>query len=257
MIQNTAAPRLLNAVRPTRTAVPNQEREWVFSPNSLAQNLLAITIFLAGIYLVFGYIFRDALDSESKTVLFLAGLFDLQGENNIPAIFSALLLLLASGLLLFIYRTGKGAGRAHYWRLLSLIFFFLALDEAFAIHETISLSTGFLIPKNSGGWFGWAWVIPYGIATLLICLYFLRFLMQLPIRTARFFIAAGGLYIFSALCLEMFESFLFANWGWTLLFRIVSDAEEVLEMSGVILFLYALLDYLSPQNKQIIVRTES
>lgn len=255
MNQNTAVQQLASAVRPVPTSASAKEREWVFSPYSFSLGLLLVVGLLSIFYFVFGYVFRDALDSQSRMVLCLAGLFDLQGENNLPAIFSALLLLLASGLLLFIYRTSHGAGQAHYWRLLSLLFFFLSLDEAFLVHESINIASGGLTPNNSGGWFGWAWVIPYGVATLLVSLYFLRFLIQLPRKTARLFVLSGGLYVFSALCLEMFESFLITNWGWSLLFRVVSDAEEVLEMAGVILFLYALLDYLSPQNKQIVIRT--
>lgn len=257
MNQASALQRMAALLRPAPAAASVTNRELRFSPRSFAKNLLVFTALLAGCFFLFGYVFRDALDSTNSIMLFLASLFDLQSENNVPAIFSALLLLLCSGLLLFIYQTGRGAGQPHHWRLLSVILFFLALDEAFTIHESINGSAAVLIPENSGGWFGWAWVIPYAIVSLIAGIYFIPFIFQLPRRTGRLFFASGLLYVASALGLEMVESFLVSNWGWSILFKVVGDAEEILEMWGIILFIYALLDYLSPKNKQIVLRAEN
>jgi hypothetical protein len=140
-----------------------------------------------------------------------------------------------------------------YWCVLALAFVFLAADEAFEIHEKL------IVPLRSrfdtGGVFFYTWVIPYGIATLLFGLAYLRFLLRLPRQTAALFVVAGAVYISGALGMEMVGGLLADQGGvHTIAYVLAQTTEETLEMSGVVLFTYAVADYLSRELGGISIR---
>lgn len=62
-------------------------------------------------------------------------LFDLNGEENIPAFYSAALLLSAAVLLGRIAFLKRRSRYCLYWASLSMLFVYLSVDEAMAIHE--------------------------------------------------------------------------------------------------------------------------
>jgi hypothetical protein len=77
-------------------------------------------------------------------------LFDVDGEQNIPSLYSASALLLCSILLATITYAKKLAGDAYvrHWGTLSIIFLFLSLDEALSLHEVL---TEYRSPKKGYG----------------------------------------------------------------------------------------------------------
>ncbi len=172
------------------------------------------------------------------------GLFHLNGESNIPAAYSALILLLAALLLGVIAwaRRRSGQADAASWKALTLIFGFLALDEAAMLHERTADITRSLIQTD--GILHYAWVVPYGVLALLVGLAFLRFLRQLPPRIRNRVILAGGLYVMGALGFELLEGLVVsAADGPSVLNEGLIVVEEGLEMLGVVLFIGALLSY--------------
>lgn len=89
----------------------------------------------------------------------LVEFFHVGGEYNPQAWYSSLLLVLSS-LLLFLISLGEQeriSDQAGYWRGLSLIFFYLAMDEMLLLHERAGewLSTHI----QTAGIFRYAWVI--------------------------------------------------------------------------------------------------
>jgi hypothetical protein len=178
----------------------------------------------------------------------LRPLLNLNGEANLPAWFSAALLLAAAAVLAVIWRTtpaGAGSGR-RYWAVLAAVFVFLSADEAAEIHEMLNpLREHF----GNGGLLYWAWVVPYGIAGLALVAAYARFLTRLPSRTARLFVASGVLYVGGALVLEMAGGMVMDRVGrGTLPVVALYTLEELAEMSAVVLFIYALLDYLAQRD---------
>jgi hypothetical protein len=177
----------------------------------------------------------------------LLGLFNLDYERNIPSLFSFTLLLFASVLLAviaIIKRQEVEISHHGYWFFLSAIFFYLAIDELIEIHEHLAI---FLRGKfNLTGIFWFAWVIPFGIGLVLIIIFCYKFIFNaIPRKTRKLFLKAGVFYVFGALIIEMlggwfFTNFGSANYGWVLL----TTLEEGLEMYGIVLFIYALLDYM-------------
>jgi hypothetical protein len=179
----------------------------------------------------------------------LRPLLNLNGEANLPAWFSAALLLAAAAVLAVIWRTTPaGAGRRH-WAVLAAVFVFLSADEAAEIHEMLNpLREHF----GNDGLLYWAWVVPYGLAGLAFVAAYARFLRRLPPRTARLFVASGMLYVGGALVLEMAGGMVMDRVGrGTLPVVVLYTLEELAEMSAIVLFIYALLDYLARRDGRV------
>ncbi|HEX6144165.1 MAG TPA: hypothetical protein VFZ01_15720, partial [Geminicoccaceae bacterium] len=94
-----------------------------------------------------------------------------------------------------------------------------------------------------------------GIVVVIFGLIYLRFLLALPRRTQSLFLLAGALYLGGAIGIEMlawhYRYPLHApdptDWEGSkdIVWALLSHLEEVLEMVGVAIFLYALLSYLA------------
>jgi hypothetical protein len=172
-------------------------------------------------------------------------MLDVDGEGNIPSWFSSTLLLLCSILLSAITSARKRDYDSYtsYWRGLSIIFLFLSLDEAVSIHER------FVEPLRSSwdtnGLFYFAWVIPWGAFVVAFSCLYIKFLINLPRETRYLFIAAGVLYISGAIGMKLLQGLQVSNTHneRNLLYFATTTVEELLEMSGTILFLYALMRY--------------
>lgn len=180
-----------------------------------------------------------------NTLLGFVPRFDLNGENNIPAWYSTVTILLCSILLgtIAVVKTKEKNPYAPHWRMLSVLFLLLSLDEAASIHEWSTMpwrrafyTTGLLY---------YAWVIPGSIFALMIGVLYLGFLRNLPPDTRRLFVTAGVIYIGGVIGMEMVEGYYDTLYGTNnMSFALIVMIEEVLEMLGILVFLYALMSYL-------------
>ncbi len=126
----------------------------------------------------------------------------LDSEMNIPAIFSGFMLLLSSMIIGFIWYLEKNLKNGKYWLILSGGFFFMFLEEVFEIHEKITAPIQEMIGHDHLGFFKYSWIIPYAIISLIVGLYFLKFLFSLPKKTTKRFFIAGIWYVVAALGIE-------------------------------------------------------
>lgn len=208
----------------------------------------------------------NAIGFVGRTVEYLMGieettelvrLFHVAEEGNVTAWYSSLLLLLSS-LLLAITAFAKKTAQDPYlrhWKVLSVIFFYLSLDEAARIHE---ISIGPLRSLfNASGVFHYAWVIFAIPFVIFIMIYYSRFLFDLPQKTRNLFIAAGAIYIVGVLGAEMVGGYLMSHkiefWN---VRPILVTIEEFLENVGIVIFISALLSYLKShlQDTEIALR---
>ena len=168
-------------------------------------------------------------------------------ELNLPTLFSTLLLMM-SAVLLQRLSTIEWNDNAADWTLLSRIFGFLALDEALQIHEILILPG---LRHQIHPALASTWVIPYGLIALGLLWRFRRFLTALPAKTSARFLRAGSIYLTGAIGMEMVGSFavrsglirLHSLW-----YGAITGIEESLELFGLILFLYALMQELLMRN---------
>ena len=180
-------------------------------------------------------------------------LFNLDRELNFPTWYSALTIVFCA-ILLRIIALGKkqqGDRYARDWQLLSVIFFILAIDEVVSIHEIL------IIPQVSDAlnlpWFLHSmWVIPGSIFVVWFARRFSRFVRHLPLKSRRQFILAACIYIGGALGMEMVGSYFAESIGQqNIIYAAIATVEEVMEMTGIVMFIYALLYYLSQWTSRL------
>ena len=184
----------------------------------------------------------------------LVFMFSVGSDGNIPTYYSAFALLFSSGLLAFTGYLIRKAGRPMvlYWFGLSVVFLFMSADEMLELHER--LIEPLRTTLGTSGAFYYAWVIPYGIAVLTIGAIYLRFLLHLPRRTAIGFIVAGAVFVTGAIGFEMLGGVIYEQSGSNNTYYVfVQTIEEMLEMVGIAIFIYAITDYIAGEFDSVTV----
>ena len=215
--------------------------EFRIEPGRFALSLLTVAIVLVVAH-VAGAVSSHVFHHEQ--VFGLVDTFDMNVENNVPTFFSTFLLVTSAVLLTVIASQSTADRYAGNWKWLAVIFAFMAIDEDASLHELLIEPVRNLLAVAGPLFF--AWVIPYALAVLVIGLLYLKFVWSLPVRTRGLFIGAGSLYLAGALGFESIGAWYFSRHGEMedLPYSLLVATEEFLEMSGVILFIYALLDCL-------------
>lgn len=218
----------------------------VIRPKQVAIVFAAIAtgLILAGIA---GVLSRFVLGHEN--VFGLVEMFDLDAEGNIPAYFSMILIFLCSMLLCFIGVSQKKRSKPYVlWLLLAAIFVFLSFDEIAQIHERIGL--GMKSELHITGIFNKAWVMPYGMAVIVLFIGYFRFILESPPVIRRWIILAGVVYIGGVIGFELLAGLYVEQHGIRDMWHaLLSVCEESLEMFVMVIFQYALLLYIETELK--------
>ena len=222
-------------------------------PKRCLQYLLAIILTLHGLSAI--AIWADFADIPYLEEI--GEFFDVGLEKNIPTLYSVLawsLAAFATGLVAHseAIRGGAFVGR---WRALALIFLFLAFDEGTTIHEHIGsyLKDWELLPAT--GLLHFFWVVPYSFLVILLASLYAPFLDALPTRTKLGFILSGTVFIGGAMGVEMFSASVYETKGegHSVLYHVLYSIEEFMEMLGVALLIFFVLDYLKTHTRGLSV----
>jgi hypothetical protein len=229
----------------------------VICPGTVFKTLLYIISFLlfANIVVIFmKYYFYH------KYCHGLVPMFDFDVETNVPTFYSSFAILFAAVLLALIaWCHRKSKSPCWGWAVLSLIFLFLSLDEFASIHERFGEPAGKLL-KSSGVLESseflksskipfYAWILPYGIAVIAFGIAYFKFLMALPRKTMVLFLVSGLIYVSGALGGEAVSGIPEIMYGETFVYGILYTCEELFEMLGIAIFIYALLSYIAEYIK--------
>ena len=211
-------------------------------------------------------------------------IFDVGEERSIPTWFESVQFLLCSILLAVVAVVKKQRSDRYslHWSVLSVILLLLSLDEVASIHEAIGHqsenvlhnTTGFT-PSGAIG-FGRFWVVPGAAFAFIVLLVYLKFLAQLPQTTRRLFLFAGALFVLGALGIEMLSAQVVSssegivNWVVSssgsminresasaipkIITGLQTSIEEMFEMLGLTVFIYALLAYIHSYVEDINAR---
>jgi hypothetical protein len=227
----------------------------VLSPRKVARLLLIIMGFLLVGRIATGW-WHLAIGHEDRFGLMRQ--FNTNCEANAPTYFSDLILLLAAVLLALISAT-KRRRRDRYarqWTALACLLFYLSVDEACQIHEYWGAGLQAL-GVHLGVFMNYSWV-PLGVAAVVgVSAFFLPFVMSLPRRWKRAFIAAAFMYVVcGALGGEVVNAFTEHS---RLAYAAGEAFEEFSEMGGVVMLIWALLTYVEAYGICVLVqpRTES
>lgn len=221
--------------------------------------LSVITAILVILSAIGSFIF-NYLNYQSSVAAFYVKLFDLNTEGNLPTLFSTLILMFASVLLalIFIKRKISNHPDRNYWIFLSVIFLFLALDESLQIHEKVTNLINLI--GNEGnvtsiserpGFLRYVWVVPYLLVVLGLGLFLYKFLFRLPSRIRNLFFISGIIFVSGAIGLEFMEGYYDTLLGTNYYTVVLYTFEEAMEMIGVVIFIYALLTYLSENQETV------
>lgn len=219
------------------------------TPSGIFKTLTVIIIILVILDVVAMFV---KYKFTSHYLLYPIRLVDLDAEINIPTFFSAVILLISALLLFYIAQVNRAVRKDYFaWLILALAFLFLSLDEAAMIHEML---IGIFKRAPDPGLFYNTWVIPYGIALIVGGVIYIPFLIRLPRRSLILFVVSGIIYVSGAIGVEMFEGRYESVSGTkNLIYDIYCAVEESMEMFGVALFIFALLDYISSTSKSITI----
>ena len=228
-------------------------RKITISPKKVVRTLLLTVLFLSVCFII-GQISRHVFGHGSLKGF--VPLFDLNQEANIPTWYSSLVLFFCSVLLFVVASLIKNSNGEYvtHWRLLALVFLCLSIDEACGIHEmaTVPLRDALQV----SGLLHHTWII-VGLGFMIVFLVvFIPFLMHLPKRTFYLFVLAGFIFVSGAIGIESIGGNYLGraeqvgandSVAWEiepdLLYSGIYFVEELLEMLGIVLFVYSVLDY--------------
>lgn len=161
---------------------------------------------------------------------------DLDEENNLPSWYSGTALFITTVFIWLCAREKRAIEDpwARQWYVLTAGFLFLAIDEIAGLHEMFNS----LVEIN--------WAIPGGVLAVVIGFAFAPFLIHLHRRTSLLFLLSGAIYVGGAIGVELLAAYLKSN---SLEYHLMTLLEEGMEMLGVLIFLYALLAYMSGHGK--------
>jgi hypothetical protein len=186
----------------------------------------------------------------------LYAMLNMDWEGNIPTVFSAMDLLLSALLLCSLsYRESTDGG---HWRTrylgLGVIFLFLACDELFGLHERLSTTITRHVHTLSRLALGT--VLLAMVILPLIGVFFGRWLLALPRRIALVMTLSAAIFLAGAVGMEVVSIGYASVQGTkaTLMYQMLVLLEEALEMIGIALFNYALLELLCRQTPQVLLR---
>ncbi len=144
------------------------------------------------------------------------------------------------------------------WTVLALGFLYMAYDEGFQVHEDLVAVIRPLLWEGNLGIFYYAWVIPGMAVVFISALFFSKFLLRLPPITRITFLVAAACYLTGCIGFELVGGYYDELHGGfnSLPYNLISTMEEGLEMTGLIIFIYALLEYLAASTKDITFRVQ-
>ena len=176
-------------------------------------------------------------------------LFNFNAEQNIPTLFSVMLLLFNSLLFHLNYRNNILAGNNGGWRILSVAFIFLAIDEFSSIHEMLTDPSRALF--HASGFLYFAWVIPYAILLGLLAITMAPLMFKLPRPFLFRYVLAGGLYVGGAVGFELLGGRYVESNGHDFAYSLLTTAEESLEMLGLILCIHTSITLLQTKWERL------
>ncbi len=176
-------------------------------------------------------------------LLGLIPMFRLDFERNVPTVFAVVLFLMCALLTAFRARVMARVSKRQMagWLGLTAVFTFVACDEFFEIHERLVVPTRELF--NTSGVLHFAWVIPYGLAVMVLGLLYLRFFMRLEPTFRRRLFTSAAVFLSGAVGMEMVGG-AYLDGDETrrnFTYGIITTIEETLELIGSVLAVRAFI----------------
>lgn len=176
---------------------------------------------------------------------FLHQLLNVDGEGNVPTWLTINLLLVAALLcvgIAAVHFREHSRWRWH-WTVLGTTFAYLSLDELAALHERAIPVMAQVVEAR--GVLTYAWVVLAAPLVLVFALAYLPFLRALPRRVAAWLVLSGAVLVTGALGMELVGGWVVSEGDGdrSAAYIWITSIEELLEMGGLLVCLYALMQY--------------
>ena len=185
--------------------------------------------------------YNDALGLKEKFGFhyWQLAFFDLDEEESFGTWFNSGLLLLAAILLIQQARILKASGDPwhKWWLIMGIGFCVLSMDEIAGMHEFMNS----MMEETP-------WTVVGFPIVALFTLAYLPFLWHYRGRTARLFVLAGAIYVGGAVGVEHFTD----SEVNSLHYNMWTALEEGMEMLGVIVLVYTILDHMRGSRDQTV-----
>lgn len=177
-------------------------------------------------------------------------LFGFDREANFPTMVNAGWLQLSGFLAFVIARSNPDPGRARRWLGIALILWFLSVDELCMLHDNVSLVLHERF--STDGLLAWPWVIVYGVLTLSVAAFYLRFFFTLDRKLQIGLGVAAVLYVGGAIGMEMIAAQHLGNDAEDVRYAIYYTIEENLEIIASMLTAIVLMRFLRERETKFL-----
>lgn len=209
--------------------------------------VILVGLSIWGQYLKFNpeaFIIAGPMDEFFIDLLMRAFYVDL--EANVPTYFNTVILFIPA-LLLGIISAWKHSIKDKFkihWIGLTLIFLYLSMDEAAALHERLIKPVRAILHIYEG-WFYFAWIIPGIAAVTLFGLSYIRFFINLSNKFKALFFVSLTIYVGGIIGGEIVSGYFAQLTGLNnFTYAMFTSLEESLEYIGASLLIYSLLIYI-------------
>lgn len=181
----------------------------------------------------------------------MAKSLNMDSEASIPTWFNQSIWLVSSALALLIASAMKKAEDSwwKHWVAVGAVSLYISIDEGAALHEILANPTRSALGIQQGVLY-FAWIIPMGAVVIAVVLAFLKFWQKLPVVTRTLFATAAGIFLAGSVGVEMVSAEYLSSNSRDAGFYLLTTLEESMEMIGVSVFIFALLDYLKDVPKK-------
>jgi hypothetical protein len=208
---------------------------------------LAVVIIVLSVVSFVGEIVSDFVIVDNKYVDRIVEWIDVNREGSIPTWY-ATITLASCAVLLGLIAVDAARHRKPFpfhWAALGVIFALLSLEEILGVHSEATGRLRELVSITDGPGYAIALALIALVGLAIVALLFGRFYLHLPARWRTWFTIAAVIYAIGVFASDAVGDYLITSAGEpTLAYDIVLTIEEALEMTGVLIFIVMLLEYI-------------
>jgi hypothetical protein len=222
------------------------------SASGLVRVLAMIVVLIVALHIATNYCWvTQRCGAMTQPINDFGYMFDMNSEGNVPTWYSVVQLLSVAFALGFVASCESARRRpALAWWGLVVLFAYMSLDEATDMHGLWAKISG--TPDLPGVTHsGFSWVIPGAILVTLFALLYARWLWRLPPRTRNLIVLAGTVFVAGGLGLELVGALVVDTDFLAPSYLAVSTLEELFEIVGIMIMLYAILSHIADQQLQL------
>jgi hypothetical protein len=212
----------------------------------LVRVLVVVIVALSALSFV-GQVVVEFVIAENKYLDRIAEWVDVNREGSLPTWY-ATMTLMACAVMLGVIAVDAARRRRPYpfhWAALVVIFALLSLEEILGVHSEATRVLRSVVSITDGPGYALALGAIALIGIVVVVLIFGRFYLHLPSRWRWWFTIAAVIYLTGVFASDAIGDYLIAaNGEHTLAYIVVLTLEELLEMTGVLIFLVMLLEYI-------------